>query len=98
MNVPVVTYGTSMTSRWSITKTRTLIDKNMISNKQPIIELDEDGKFMTIDGVLHSVIYHHSFDDFGATIDTFRVMNYASDVKEIYSFDECETFTFDNGE
>ena len=59
----------------------------MISNKQPTIELDEDGKFMTIDGVLHSVIHHHSFDDFGATIDTFRVMNYASDVKEIYSFD-----------
>ncbi len=87
-----------MTSRESITKTRTLIDKNMISNKQPTIELDEDGKFMTIDGVLQSVIHHHSFDDFGATIDTFRVMNYASDVIEIYSVDECETFSFEAGD
>ena len=53
---------------------------------------------MTIDGVLHSVINHHSFDDFGATLDTFKVINYAGTIREIYSFDECETFTFDNGE
>ena len=66
--------------------------------KQHTIELDDNAKFMTIDGVLYSIIYHHSFDDFGATIDTFRVMNYAGEVKEVYSFDECETFTFDNGE
>ena len=70
----------------------------MISNKQSTIELDEDGKFMTIDGVLHSVINHHSFDDCGGTIDTLTVMNYASDVKEVYSFDECETFTLEAGE
>lgn len=67
-------------------------------NKQPTVKLDEDNLFMTIDGVLHSVIKHHNFDDFGATLDTFRVINYAGDVREIYSFDECETFTFDNGE
>jgi hypothetical protein len=61
-------------------------------------ELHECGKFMTIDGVLHSVINHHSFDDFGATLDTFRVINFAGLIREIYSFDECETFTFDTGE
>ena len=72
-------------------------EKNMTSNESSI-ELDDNAKFMTIDGVLHSVISHHSFDDFGATIDTFRVMNYAGDVKEVYSFDQCETFTFDHGE
>ena len=72
--------------------------KKIIMNKQPTVELDEDNLFMTINGVLHSVINHHSFDDFGATLDTFKVINYAGDVREIYSFDECETFTFDNGE
>ncbi len=69
-----------------------------IKTTKPVIELDEDGKFMTIDGVLHSVINHHSFDDYGGTIDTLTVMNYASDVKEVYSFDEGETFTFESGE
>ena len=57
--------------------------------------LDEDGKFLTLDDILWSVLNHHSFDDFGATVDTFTIMNFAGDVKEIYSFDECETFTFD---
>jgi hypothetical protein len=70
----------------------------MIIKEQHVFELDENAKFMTINGVLHSVIKHHSFDDFGATVDTFTVMNFAGDIKEVYSFDECETFTFDNGE
>ena len=65
------------------------------TNKQPSVEL-HDGEFMTIDGVLHSIISHHSFDDFGATLDTFKVINYAGMIREIYYFDECETFTFDN--
>jgi len=69
----------------------------MISKKLNA-KLDEDGKFLTLNGVLWSVLNHHSFDDFGATIDTLTIMNFAADVKEIYSFDECETFTFDNGE
>ncbi len=58
-------------------------------------KLDDDGKFLILDDVLWSVIKHHSFDDFGYTLDTFTIMNYAGDVKEIYSFDEGETFTFD---
>ena len=61
-------------------------------------KLDDNGKFMILEGVLHSVLNHHSFDDFGATMDTFTIINYAGDIKEIYSFDECETFTFDHGE
>jgi hypothetical protein len=69
----------------------------MISEKLNA-KLDEDGKFLTLDGVLWSVLNHHSFDDFGATIDTLTIMNFAADVKEIYSFDECETFTFEAGE
>ena len=67
------------------------------SNKEPVVT-DLDDQFMTIDGVLHSIISHHSFDDFGATLDTFKVINYAGLIREIYSFDECETFTFDNEE
>ena len=66
----------------------------MITSKEPIVT-DLDDQFMTIDGVLHSIINHHSFSDFGATLDTFKVINYAGNIREIYSFDECETFTFD---
>ena len=69
----------------------------MITSKEPIVT-DLDDQFMTIDGVLHSIISQHSFDDFGATLDTYKVINYAGMIREIYSFDECETFTFDNGE
>jgi len=61
-------------------------------------ELLDDGKFMILDGILWSVLKTHSFDDFGATFDTFTIMNYAGDIKEIYSFDEGETFTFETGE
>lgn len=58
-------------------------------------KLDDDGKFLILDGILWSVLKHHPFDDFGYTLDTFTIMNYAGDVKEIYSYDEGETFTFD---
>ena len=58
-------------------------------------ELDDNGKFMILDGVLWSVLNHHSFNDFGTTLDTFTIMNFAGDVKDIYSYDEGETFTFD---
>jgi hypothetical protein len=67
-------------------------------NEKVNAELLDDGKFMIVNEVLHSVLSHHSFDDFGATSDTFKIMNYAGDIKEIYSFDEGETFTFDCGE
>ena len=47
-----------------------------MKTKQPTFELDEDSKFMIIDGILHSVLKHHSFDDFGAIMDTFTVINF----------------------
>ncbi len=58
-------------------------------------ELLDCGKFMILDSILYSVIKHHSFHDLLVTMDTLTIMNYAGDVKEIYSHDECETFTFD---
>tara|TARA_Y100000310_G_scaffold137548_1_gene136476 strand:- start:1035 stop:1241 length:207 start_codon:yes stop_codon:yes gene_type:complete len=58
-------------------------------------QMEDDGKFITLDGILHSVIDYHHYDDFGASMDTYTIMNYAGDVKEIYSYDEGETFTFD---
>ena len=39
----------------------------------------------------------HSFDDFGATIDTLTVQRLGV-TKEVYSFDEGETFTLEAGE
>jgi len=71
-----------------------------IKNK-PTVEL-HDGEFMTIDGVLHSIIARHNFtaplyhQRGGATFYVFKVINYQGIVREIYSFDECKTFTFDN--
>jgi len=36
----------------------------------------------------------HSFDDFGATMETLTIEK-DGETKEIYSYDEGETFTFD---
>jgi hypothetical protein len=36
----------------------------------------------------------HSFDDFGCSLDTFTIEKDGVE-KEIYSYDEGETFTFD---
>ena len=54
--------------------------------------LDTDEKFMTIDGVLYSVIEHRSFDDFGATLESFKVMNYNADIHILHSDDDALTF------
>jgi len=42
--------------------------------------------------VLHKIIKHHQFDDFGGTLDTFTLMNFNTDIIEIYSYDEGQTF------
>ena len=47
---------------------------------------------MTIDGVLYSVIEHRSFDDFGATLESFKVMNYNADIRILHSDDDALTF------
>jgi len=49
-------------------------------------------RFMIIDEVLYSIIKQHSFDDFGKTLDTFTVMNFAGETREVLSNDEGETF------
>jgi len=54
--------------------------------------LDTDEKFMTIDGVLYSVIEHRSFDDFGAALESFKVMNYNADIRILHSDDDAFTF------
>ena len=55
-------------------------------------QMEECGEFITVDGVLHKIIKTHQFDDFGVTLDTFTLMNFAGDVIEVYSYDEGKTF------
>ena len=54
--------------------------------------LDTDEKYMTIDGVLHSVIGHRSFDAFGGTLESFKVMNYNGDIRVVHTNDDARTF------
>ena len=54
--------------------------------------LDTDEKYITIEGVLHSVIDHRSFDDFGGTLESFKVMDVMANVRVIYSNDDALTF------
>jgi len=54
--------------------------------------LETDEKFMTIDGVLFSVIESRSFDDFGGTLESFKVMNYNGDIRVVHSNDDALTF------
>lgn len=54
--------------------------------------LDTDEKFMTIDGVLYSVIEHRSFDDFGVALESFKVMNFNTDIRILHSDDDALTF------
>ena len=54
--------------------------------------LDTDENYMIIDGVLHSVIDHRSFDDFGGTLESFKVMDVMANVRVVYSNDDALTF------
>ena len=54
--------------------------------------LDTDEKYITIEGVLHSVIDHRSFDDFGGTLESFKVMYVMANVRVVYSNDDALTF------
>ena len=55
-------------------------------------KLDTDPNYIIIDGVLHSVIDHRSFDDFGGTLESFKVMDVMANVRVIYSNDDALTF------
>ena len=57
--------------------------------------LDTDEKHITIDGVLHSVIDHRSFDDFGGTLESFKVMDVMANVRVVYTNDDALTFFAD---
>ena len=54
--------------------------------------LDTDEKYLTIDGGLHSGIDHRSFDDFGGTLESFKVMDVMANVRVVYSNDDALTF------
>ena len=54
--------------------------------------LDTDEKYITIEGVLHSVIDHRTFDDFGGTLESFKVMDVMANVRVVYSNDDALTF------
>ena len=55
-------------------------------------KLDTDENYIIIDGVLHSVIDHRSFDDFGGTLESFKVMDVMANVRVVYSNDDALTF------
>jgi hypothetical protein len=48
--------------------------------------------FITIDGILHSIVERRNFDDFGVTLDSYKVVNFQGDTKVIHSNDEGQTF------
>jgi len=54
--------------------------------------LDTDEKYITIEGVLHSVIDHRTFDDFGGTLESFKVMDVMANVRVVYTNDDALTF------
>ena len=57
--------------------------------------LDADEKHITIDGVLHSVIGHRSFEDFNGTLESFKVMDVMANVRVVYTNDDALTFFAD---
>ncbi len=50
--------------------------------------------WLHLNGETWDIVDVHHFDDFGVTLDTLRIER-GDRKSEIYSFDECETFTFD---
>jgi hypothetical protein len=47
---------------------------------------------MTIDGVLHTVLNHRTFDDFGVTLESFKVQDVMANVRVVHSNDDALTF------
>ena len=54
--------------------------------------LDTDEKHMTIDGVLHTVLNHRTFDDFGVALESFKVQDVTANVRVVHSNDDALTF------
>ena len=55
-------------------------------------ELETNENFMTIDEVLYSVVEHRTFDDFGVTLESFKVVNFAGRTRVLHSDDDALTF------
>ncbi len=72
----------------------------MIATKENVKWIPSTGEFLHHgwldlgEGDLWIITDIHSWDDFGATLDTFFIEK-DGERKEIYSQDEGETFTFD---
>ena len=58
-------------------------------------EIDETGKFMVLNGNLWDITRTHHYDNYGGSIATLTIENFNGEQKDIYSYDEGETFTFD---
>ena len=54
--------------------------------------LETNENFMTIDGVLFSVVEHRTFDDFGVTLESFKVVNFSGETRVLHSDDDALTF------
>ena len=50
--------------------------------------------WLDLGGEIWEITNWHSFDDFGGTHETLTILKDGAE-KEIYSYDEGETFTFD---
>ena len=55
-------------------------------------ELDTDESFMTIDGILFSVVGHRTFDEFGISLESFKVVNFSGETRVLHSDDDALTF------
>jgi hypothetical protein len=55
-------------------------------------ELETNENFMTIDGVLFSVVGHRTFDDFGVSAESFKVVNFSGETRVLHSDDNALTF------
>ena len=52
--------------------------------------------WLDVNGETYIIRNIHSFDDLGCTLETFTIEHCETkETKEIYSYDEGETFTFD---
>ena len=64
----------------------------------PLLALQASGHnqhgWLIIDSRTWEITNIHSFDDFGSTVETLTIERDGK-TKEIYSLDQCETFTFD---
>ena len=73
---------TSETGTKKIMETRTKVNATLETNEN----------FMTIDGVLFSVVEHKTFDDFGVSMESFKVVNFSGETRVLHSDDDALTF------